>query len=217
MWESDYQTLSNKDREQFARIINLLLEKTFLLRDEVSSASGHLTINRDYRFLERHRAMFRNYLRVAGWEIQVDDQLGVAALYNYLGHNRRRINKNATRFLYVLRLIYEEQLEQLSLRKQAMITVGDLLEKMYHLGLWQKKPAEQTLRDAFGLLRGINVLDKLEGSWIAMDTQLVIYPSITLLVTNDKIEDLFGRITAEDSGWEGEEDENEAAAEVTPG
>lgn len=217
MWDHDYQALSDKDREQFTRVINLLLEKTFLLRDELNSPSGHMAINRDYRFLERHIALFRSYLRVAGWEIQLDAQLGVAALYNYLGNNRRRITKSATRFLYVLRLIYEEQLEQLSLRKQAMTTVGSLLEKMYHLGLWQKKPAEQTLREVFGLLRSTNILDRLEGSWTAMDTQLIIYPSITMLVTHDKINGLYHEIESGEQSWEGEEGEDETASEITPG
>ena len=82
MWEQEWEKLTDKDKEQFARVINLLFQKTFLVRDEVDSKTHGIAINRDFRFLERHYPLFTDYLRVAGWEIQLDGHRGVAALYN---------------------------------------------------------------------------------------------------------------------------------------
>lgn len=217
MWLDEYQTLNEKEREQFTRIINLLFQKTFILRDELDHKNGNMYINRDYRFLERHFSLFRDYLRISGWEIQLDAHQGVAALYNRFGYNRRRIDKNTTHFLYVLRLIYEEQMENLSTRKEVLTNVGAVVEKMFHLGLLDKKPSDKALRDAFSFLRGINIIDRLEGGWTNPETRLVIYPSIIFLVTNDKINSLFEIITsagaASAAGEEAEEDEDEASSE----
>ena len=44
--------------------------------------------------------------------------------------------KTQPSFLYVLRLIYEEQMEKLSIHKEVMTSVGEVVEKMHYLGLW---------------------------------------------------------------------------------
>jgi hypothetical protein len=219
MWEAEYAALGEKDREQFTRVVNLLLQKTFLLRDEVDPGTGNMAINRDFRFLERHLSLFREYLRVSGWEIQLDALHGVAALYNRFGYNRRRIDKNTTYFLYVLRLIYEEQMESLSMRREALTTVGAVVEKMFHLGLLEKKPSDKAMRDSLSFLRGVNIIDRLEGGWTGPETRLVIYPAIIFLVTNDKINSLFELIARTGAAFtgEGEEDEDEAAPEDAAG
>lgn len=217
MWSNEWEQLSEKDKEQFARVINLLLQRTFINRDEVDAKSKNMVINKDYRFLERHLSLFKDYFRVAGWEIQVDNHYGVALLYNRYGYNHKRIDKNTTYFLYVLRLIYEEQMERLSLRKEAFTTIGEVVEKMFHLGLVDKKPADKVLKGSLSVLKNFNVIDKIEGAWTVPETRLVIYPSIIFLVTNEKINELFqmqeqeGRMTE----TSGEEEEDEAFAEDT--
>lgn len=213
MWEADWNQLGEKEKEQFTRVINLLLQKTYMLRDEVDHKTRSMTINRDYRFLERHQSLVRDYLRASGWEVQLDAQHGVAALYNRFGYNRRRIDKNTTYFLYVLRLIYEEQMERLSMRKEALTTIGAVVEKMFHLGLLEKKPSDKLLRDSLSALKSINIIDKLEGAWTGPETRLVIFPSISFLVSNDKINSLFELLGQAEVAFTGEEDEDEAAAE----
>ncbi|MEW5785417.1 MAG: DUF4194 domain-containing protein [Bacillota bacterium] len=222
MWEAEWSALGDKEQEQFTRVVNLLLQKTFLLRDELDhKTGGNLTINRDYRFLERHLSLFREYLRVSGWELQLDARHGVAALYNRFGYNRRRIDKNTTYFLYVLRLIFEEQMENLSARKEALTTVGAVVEKMFHLGLLEKKPSDKALRDSLSFLKSINIIDRLDGAWTGPETRLVIFPSIIFLVTNDKINSLYELIaraeTASAAAGEEEDEEDEAASEDASG
>ncbi len=202
-WSEEWNQLSDRDKEQFARVVNLLFEKTFLLREVVDSRELRVHLSPDFRFLERHSHLFREYLKVSGWGLQLDDDLGVAALYHLEEHNRKHLDKNTTYFLYVLRLIYEEQMEKLSLRKEARTTVGEVLEKMFYLGLLEKKPSEQLLRRCLSYLKGINIIDKLEGAWTHLETRLVIYPSIVLLVTPDKIESLFRMVRGDQR--EGEE------------
>lgn len=215
MWVDEWQQLSERDKEDFARVINLLLQRTFINREEMDIRTRSMVINKDYRFLERYLSLFKDYLQVAGWEIQLDNHYGVASLYNRYEYNRKRINKNTTCFLYVLRLIYEEQMEKLSVRKEAFTTVVEVIEKMFHLGLLDKKPADKVLRDSFSALKNCNIIDKIEGSWIQPETRLIIYPTILFLVSNEKISELFQMQQQEEgiTGISGEEEEDEAFTE----
>lgn len=193
MWMDDYQRFSDRDKEQFTRLINLLLDKTFLLRERVDPREKTLIIDRDYRFLERFFSVFQGYLALAGWELNMDGQLGVAALSNRYGTNRYRLNKFETYFLLVLRLIYLEESEKMTLRRDVVSTVRDLLEKMSLLNLLEKKLADKNLAEGLSTLREFNLLDRVGGEWTDLETKLVIYPSVLLAVSDAQIQQLYDR------------------------
>ncbi|MCL5981106.1 MAG: DUF4194 domain-containing protein [Firmicutes bacterium] len=214
MWALEWEQLGDKDREQFARVANLLWQKTFLVREEVDARSRNMVINRDYRFLERYSQLFREYFRLTGWDIQLDSHFGVVALYNRLGYNHRRLDKQSTYFLYVLRLIYEEQLEKLTLRKEVTTTVGRVVEKMFHLALLDRKPADKQLREGLAALRACNIIDRLDGPWTHPETRIIIYPSILLLVSNEKISELYAMLEASGKLGGGDEDDETTAEDA---
>ena len=193
MWMDDYQKFSDRDKEQFTRLVNLLLDKTFLLRERVDPREKTLIIDRDYRFLERCFSVFQGYLALAGWELNLDGQLGVAALSNLYGTNRYRLNKYESYFLLVLRLIYLEESEKMTLRRDVVSTVRDLLEKMSLLNLLEKKLADKNLAEGLSTLREFNLLDRVGGEWTDPETKLVIYPSVLLAVSDAQIQQLYER------------------------
>lgn len=132
MWIDDYQRLNDRDKEQFTRLVNRLLARTFLLRERVDPREKAVVIDRDFRFLERYYSIFKGYLDLAGWDLTLEPQLGVAALCNRYGTNRYRLNKYETYFLLVLRLIYLEESEKLTLRRDVVTTVRS--ESEYTVG-----------------------------------------------------------------------------------
>ncbi|AQS59601.1 DUF4194 domain-containing protein [Desulforamulus ferrireducens] len=197
MWAEDWEKLTDRDKEEFMRVVNLLLSKTFILRDEYDPKTKSLLINKDFRFVERHHSLMEAYLGVAGWCLQNDSYRGVIAAYNRFGSNRYRLDKHTTYFLYTLRLIYEESREKVSLAKQCTTTVGDMVEKMFYLGLLDKKPPDVNLREGLNTLKRFNLIEKIEGDWTKADTRLVIYPSIEMLVSNEKISKLYEQLKEE--------------------
>lgn len=201
MWTEAWEKLTERDKEEFTRIINLLLSKTFILRDEYEPKSKSMTINKDFRFVERHHSLIQEYLNIAGWHIQNDSYRGVIAIYNRYGTNRYRLNKQTTYFIYTLRLIYEESKEKLVLGKQCITTVGEMVEKMFYLGLVDKKPPDTSLREGLSILKRFNIIDKIEGDWTNADTRLVIYPSVEMIVSNEKISKIYEQLkeTGEDN------------------
>ena len=128
---------------------------------------------------------------MAGWDLKLDSLLGVAALYNRSGSNRYRLNKVESYFLLVLRLIYAEAAEKLTLRRDVTCSVRDLLEKLSMFNLLEKKLSDKSLSEGLSTLREFNLIDRVEGEWSEPETQLVIYPSVLLAVNEEQIRQLY--------------------------
>ncbi len=68
-WLEAYDKLSSSDRDLFAREVNTLLARTFLVRDRYDSAVGEIRASAAYRFVDRHFDLFSDYLALAGWHL----------------------------------------------------------------------------------------------------------------------------------------------------
>jgi len=80
VWIENYEKLSSSEKEEFRRLANLLLSKTFVTRDYFDSKDAMMKINSEYRFIERHFELFSAYLSYSGWEIRKDNQYGVISV-----------------------------------------------------------------------------------------------------------------------------------------
>ena len=89
--------------------------------------------------------------------------------------------------VYTLRLIYEEERENLHLSKEVIIRIGELIHKMITLGFLQRKPANADLHLSLRSLAGFHIIDKLDGTWEEADARILILPSILFIVSNEQI------------------------------
>ncbi len=210
MWNIEYEKLSINEKEEFTRLINLLLSKNFILRDKFDAKERTMRISYDYRFVERNFDLFRAYLKISGWELQRDNNYGVISLYNRYELNRIRLDKFTTCTLFILRLIYEEEREKLSLKREILTSTGEVIKKMLNLGIVSKKPSDRDIQASFSTIRGFNIIDRVEGFFADFDCRIIIYPSILFVVTNDKITsiyDMLGSDMEDEVAIESEEDE----------
>lgn len=192
-WHEQYQSLSDRDKEEFSRIVSILLEQTFLVRDTWDPKEHRVSGNRDYRFAERNLPILRWYLSVSGFELQVDGRRGVIAIYNKHGHNRLKVDKYTTYLMYALRLIYEEQMESASMRREVLVSLRDVLGKLHSIGLIDRRLAMTQLGVTLNRLRKLSILARVEGPSQDLDSQWMIYPTIAMAVPDEKINDLFAR------------------------
>ena len=190
MIDEGYNRLSMAERESFSRIMNQLLASTFLLVDEYDSAEGLSRVNRDYLFVERNFELCSEYLRLCGFRLERDTGYGVIYLISSYDGNRVHFDKLTTVTLYSLRLIYEEERQKLKLSKEVIITTADLVQKMITVGAVRKKPSNVLLHAALRKLNRFRLLQKLEGSWEAPETRLLILPSILFVVSNEQISNM---------------------------
>lgn len=209
MWNELFEKLNNSEKEEFRRLLNYLLSRSFLVRDIYNAQEGMIKINPDYRFVERNFDLFMDYLSFSGWTLLKDSNYGVIALENAYEYNRVRLNRTTTLILYILRLIFEEEREKVTLRHEILTTTGQIVHKMITLGLVKRKPADRELIDSFRQLNRHNLLEKLEGAWEEAETRLLILPSILFVITNEKISRMYETLAIE------EEEETERVESMT--
>lgn len=210
MFEEKFENLSMTEQESFKRLINWLLAHTYLLQGNYVFEDHMKRTNPDYLFVERNFELFQEYLEYAGFRLERDSNYGVICLTSEYEFNRIKFDKTTTLMLYVLRLIYEEEREKLSLSSDIFITTGDLVHKMLSLGVMKKKPSNITLRDSLRLLNRFRIIEKVDGLWEAADTKLLILPTILFIITNERISNMY-QLIDEEGQTEDEETEPDAA------
>jgi hypothetical protein len=114
--------LPEKARREIPRVMNRLLGQTFLYQDSE-------TDKEDYYLIHRHRGVFDALLAVAGFTLLHDDYHRIFQVVSDFGYCRQRYRLDESLMIVVLRKIYEERAEQLSLATDPVVTIGELREE----------------------------------------------------------------------------------------
>lgn len=218
-WVIQYERFNQTEKLLFKRLVNMLLAKTFIIRDEYEATTGRLKVHADYRFIERTFEVFSGYLELAGWTLHRDNTYGVIYLNSQHDYNKYQFNKFTTLMLLTLRLIYEERREEVSLRNEIFFETHEMIRKMQVLGILDKKPSMKDIAEGLKRLSHFNILNKIEGKWEAPDTHFLLLPSILFIISNDKISMLATLVesSTEDeiqTSDQNEDDENESEDEA---
>lgn len=210
-FEEKFEKFSMAEQESFKRMVNWLLAHTYLLQESYVFDDNIRKTNPDYLFVERNFEVFQEYLGYSGFHLERDSNYGVIFLTSDYEFNRIKFDKATTLMIYVLRLIYEEEREKLSLSKEIFTSTGDLVHKMISLGVIRKKPSNIVLRDSLRMLNRFRIIEKVDGIWEAANTRLLILPTILFIVTNERISNMYRLIDDEEQGEENEEIETDVA------
>lgn len=191
MWNEDFEKLSSYEKGEFRRLSNYLLSHTYLVRYEYQSSQKMTMPSSDYTMVSRLFSVMQEYFSVSGWKLEKDDNYGVISLINIYDHNRLRVDRFTTLFLYTCRLIYEEHREESGQFHTVRTDTQTIVEKMRMLGLLEKGKTSQKERlDAQRTLSHYNVLQKMDSTWSNEGNQLLILPSILSMVSNQGINDM---------------------------
>lgn len=159
----DSTDLPNNVRREVPRLINRLLGQTFLYQDNEADKD-------DYYLIYRHRATFEALFALSGFTLLHDDYHRIFQVLSDFGTCRQRFKLDESLMIVVLRKLYEEQVEQLSLAGDPVVTIGEIREeyrtitgKERDLGIGQYEAILRNLR-RLGLVevldgRSINVRD----------------------------------------------------------
>ena len=196
MWSEKYEALSNYEKGEFRRICNYLLSHTYIVRDLYKPDKQWTEPNSDYRMIIRLFECMYEYFKVSGWRLEKDDNYGVISLTNEFDHNRLRIDRFTTLFLYTCRLIYEEGREQGDNLHIVRTDTGSIVEKMRLLGLLEKGKTTQKERlEAQRTLAHFNIIQKTETTaWSPEGNGVLILPSILSILSNQSINYMMAEI-----------------------
>jgi hypothetical protein len=192
MWSETYEALSSYEKGEFRRLCNYLLSHIYLVRDVYKPDKQWTEPSGDYRMVNRLFACMRDYFAVTGWKLEKDDNYGVISLKNEYDHNRLRMDRFTTLFLYTCRLIYEEGREQGDNLHIVRTDTGVIVEKMRMLGLLDRGKTTQKERlEAQRTLAHFHIIQKTESAaWSAEGNGVLIFPSILSIITNQGINDM---------------------------
>jgi len=194
MWLENYNNLTNAEKERFAKLVNYLLNKTFVTREIFETKDKLGKINADYRFIEKFYDLFEGYLKVINYTLKTDEVIGVIYLENEYGYNKLRLDKLTTLVLFTLRTIYDEEKERNASSSVVYISTASLIYKLLELKVVSKKPTMKNITDSLRILVTQNILTKIEGSLDDSACQLAILPTILLIVSNEKIDAIYSMV-----------------------
>ena len=190
MFEEEFVKIPTGDQREFSRVINVLLLKSFIVRDIFDAKEKIMRINSDYRFIERYFPLFEDYLKYSGWHIEKDDLSGVVSLTNEYQENQTRLDRETSLLLFALRMIYEDEKKDGSQTNTAIyITTPGLLKALLDHGIQipGKKLTGRQIARSLRFFASHNIISKVSGTYDEGDVSFYILPSIAYALDNEKI------------------------------
>jgi hypothetical protein len=201
MFQKEYEKLNSSEKEDFRRLANYLLSHTYLVRYEYQPSQEMTLPNKDYQAASRFFDALHGYFLLSGWCLEKDDSYGIISLSNIYEHNRLRLDRFTTLFLYTCRLIYEEGREDAGAFHTVKTDTKTVVDKMHYMGLLEKgrsvdkdwgKTTKKERIEAQRTLSHFNIIKKIESSpWDGEGNNILILPSILAIVSNEGINAMY--------------------------
>lgn len=200
-----YDELSSGDKTLFRKAVNSLLFHTFITLYVYDAEEGRRKTNPEYLFADRCFPLLEEFLSVMGIILRRDENYGVIYASPDEGGTRERLDKFTTQLIYMLRLIYDEERDKLSLSADVVISLAAIVQRMISLSLFQKKPSNDVLRQSIRKLLNFRIISRLSGTIEKGDAKYIIHPTILFIVTNEKIATIARMIDEDTKGDDDEE------------
>lgn len=200
--------LPDKARRDLPRVINRLLGETFLYQDLEGDKD-------DYYFVHRYRAWVGALLEFVGFTLLHDDYHRIFQTVSEFSYCRAHYRLDETLMIVVLRKLYEERLEHLSLSSDPVVTIGEVREEYRSITGKERDLGIVQYETILRKLRGIGLIDLLDGATINVrqaDARLRLRGSVRLILpvkSADEMEAWLRKYRAAENDLEATEAEDE--------
>ena len=150
------QDIPEKSRRDFPRIVNRLLGQTFLYQDVDGDKD-------DYYFVHRHRAMFESVLALTGFNLLHDDYHRIFQVVSEYSYSRARYKLDESMMIVVLRKLYEDKTEHISLANDPVVTIGEVREEYRTITGKERDLGMGQYETLLRRLRAIGLIDTVDG------------------------------------------------------
>ena len=193
-----------KEKDEFKRICNRLIGTCFLCK-------GNVTTRSDYYFVLKHRDLFRKYLDVLGYRLEINEEYGVIQLTNPQNYNHLNLKLFDSIILLILRILYDEKKRELSVSDEVIINLGDIQDKFLSLQIRDKMIDKTTMRNALSLFRRFQIIETLDKDLGNEESRILIFDSILMAVRVEDIRQAHEKLEVyrKGKGRNEETDENE--------
>lgn len=148
--------IPEKSRREVPRIVNRLLGQTFLYQDADSDKD-------DYYFVHRYRSIFEGLLELAGFNLLHDDYHRIFQVVSEYGYSRARFKLDESLLIVVLRKLYEEKIEHLSLANDPVVTISEVREEYRTITGRERDLGMVQYETLLRRLRSIGLVETIDG------------------------------------------------------
>jgi len=194
-----YEQLMQEEQEALTDVIQLLYRQTFLLERKYDRRAGRLAYVKEYRICSKHLEFLRAYFQVAGITLQENAHMGLIYIQGEAlwGEKMPRL---ATIYLLVLKLLYDEQMAEVSSSSHIVTTMGALNGKAGDFRVLKGIPSPTEMRRTISLLKKYQIIEPLDMlEELNEHTRLIIYPCINAVLMGEDIRELLKTFHEEDN------------------
>lgn len=151
--------LTEKVQRDVPRVVNRLLGQTFLYQDVDGDKD-------DYYFVHRHRPVFEQLLELSGFRLLHDDYHRIFQAVSEFSYCRTHYRLDETLMIIVLRKLYEEHVERLSLASDPVVTLGQVREEYRTITGKERDLGIVQYETLLRRMRAMGLIDPLDGKTI---------------------------------------------------
>ncbi len=174
-----YSNLKEKDKLEFSRLANKLLDVNFLNR--ISSKD-----QKDYNLCLEYYSVLKAYFSLIDMELIKDDVNDVIALKTDSGFTRLNLRKNETIVLLILRKLYFDKSKEISFSKERTTTVEEIIRELAALGYEETWINKTEMIRIINLMRKMNCIDTI-GQIDQLEITIILLPSILHILSFENL------------------------------
>src|SRR5690606_10079596 len=109
-------------------------------------------------------------------------------------YNHLRLKKEESILLLVVRMIYQQKMNVVTLDENVEIFLSDIHDELARIGyLDNKRMTKDKLKPSLQLLKNYNIIDYMDRN-LRDDARIKIYPTILFVVNVDSIKDILDHL-----------------------
>lgn len=188
--------VGEQEQEKIRELINRLLATNFLVKEKEREA---------YLLARRHRQRLADFFQLLGWEFQLDERHECLFVQPPQAQLRRRLNREESVFMLIMRLIYQEKRQSLSLSEFPLTTTHEIRTKYetFRLPWIQRTKLEEMVR----LCTKYHLLEALDQDVRADECRFRLFHTWQYVIRTEDVLALKERLARYDNHKEGLFDE----------
>jgi len=203
---AEYKLFNEGDKKTFSKIVGKLLSETFIVKEKDSDRA-------DFLFARENGEAFSAYFEIIDYEFIYDRYNELCYIKTMENRNRIRLNKFDTALILIIRQLYYLKRKEVVSENKVMVQLEEIIEKLRTSKIFKDDKKVNSYKDSLYKLRTYKIID-FSATTITENLTIQIFPSIQVVVQQDKIEDITTRLLAlkkdsEDTGDEFDENIDE--------
>ena len=204
-FSEEYRKLGRTDQTTFSKLVNVLLNRTFVLK-------GYGSDKDDYYFICDHKELFSSYFDLIDYEVVHNIPNSFIYIKTTMDRSRLRLTKFDTALILVLRLLYHTRSKQVTSHDKIEVTVADIVEKFRSGKFFGDDRKISHFDQSLRMLRG-RMIVAFKCTKFDESVEIQILPTILAVVPADDIENLIKRLEGMKTAKADDDDEIEGEVE----